>query len=55
MMLLYVLIGLAVLYTAYLFGRGKRMNVTVQPAQNNSHQQNNTPQTAHKNHGGGCC
>ena len=55
MILKYILIGLAVIYTAYLFGVKKRTTTAVQPVQNNLHQHDSSVQ-AHKNHSGhGCC
>ncbi len=55
MTLIYILISLAVVYTAYLFGVKRKTNTTVQPLQNNLNQHNSSVQT-HKNHSGhGCC
>ncbi|MCL5028488.1 MAG: hypothetical protein M1480_05650 [Bacteroidetes bacterium] len=55
MTLIYILTGLAVVYTAYLFGVKKRTNKAVPPVQNNLLRHDSSVQT-HKNHSGyGCC
>ncbi len=51
MMLIYILIGLAVVYTAYLFGVNKRTTNAVQLVQNALHPHDFSEQ-AHKNHRG---